>query len=253
MKKDFHRSPRQIESRLARHAWRVNAFQRSILSWFRKESRAFPWRDPAASHYLLIVSEILLQRTKAETAAGFFPGFAQRFAGWGQLACASDQELRAFLEPIGLWRRRAAVLRSLAREMQRRKGRFPTSREEIEKLPGVGQYIASAVLLFCHGSREPLLDVNMARVLERCFAARKLVDIRYDPWLQSLSRRVTNHKQAVEINWAILDLASKICLTRSPTCNLCPLRACCRYTKTNRLSSNSGKRTSLQTCRPLRQ
>ena len=161
-----------------------------------------------------------------------------------QLAHASDEELRAFLEPIGLWRRRAAVLRSLAREMQRRHGRFPATREEIEELPGIGQYIASAVLLFYHGSREPLLDVNMARVLERCFAARKLADIRYDPWLQSLARRVTNHEQAVEINWAILDLASKVCSTCSPTCKLCPLRACCRYTKTNWRSPSPSRRRS---------
>ncbi len=227
-------SSRQIESRLARHAWRVNAFQRSILSWFRREGRAFPWRDRSASHYVLIVSEILLQRTKAETAAGFFPRFAQRFAGWSQLSRASDEELRAFLKPIGLWRRRAAALRSLAREMQRRKGRFPATRDEIEELPGIGQYIASAVLLFCHGSREPLLDVNMARVLERCFAARKRADIRYDPWLQSLARRVVNHSEAIKINWAILDLASKVCLVRRPICNVCPLCGCCSYAKRRR-------------------
>jgi A/G-specific adenine glycosylase len=121
---------------------------------------------------------------------------------------------------------------------------FPVTRDEIEGLPGIGQYIASALLLFCHGSREPMLDVNMARVLERCFSPRKLADIRYDPWLQSLARRVTDHDQTVEINWAILDLASKVCLPRRPTCNLCPLRTCCRYAKTNRMSSNPARRRS---------
>ncbi len=240
----------QLEARLARPAWRVRAFQRSILPWFRREGRTFPWRDKSASHYVLAISEILLQRTRAETVAAFFPLFAKRFPRWNHLARASDEELRAFLEPIGLWRRRADSLRALAREMRSRRGRFPVTRDEIEELPGIGQYIASAVLLFCHGSREPLLDVNMARVLERCFSARRLADIRYDPWLQSLSRRVTNHEQAVEINWAILDLASKVCLTRSPTCNLCPLRACCRYTKTNRMSLNPAWRRTTQRREP---
>jgi A/G-specific adenine glycosylase len=237
----------QIEARLARHAWRLRAFQRSILAWFRREGRMFPWRDKSASHYVLAISEILLQRTRAETVAAFFPRFAKRFPGWNYLARASDEELQAFLEPIGLWRRRADSLRALAQEMQSRRGRFPATRDEIEELPGIGQYIASAVLLFCHGLREPMLDVNMARVLERCFAPRKLADIRYDPWLQSLARRVTNHKQAVEINWAILDLASKVCLTRQPTCNVCPLRACCRYAKINWMSPNPARRRSRTT------
>jgi A/G-specific adenine glycosylase len=113
--------------------------------------------------------------------------------------------------------------------MQLRRGRFPKRRNEIEELPGIGQYIASAILLFSSGAKEPLLDVNMARVLERCFSPRKLVDIRYDPWLQALARMVVDHKQSAEINWAVLDLAAAYCSTRQPDCVACPLRKCCRY------------------------
>ena len=229
---------RRIETRLARHAWRVHAFQRFILSWYRRHGRKFPWRARSATRYVQVISEVLLQRTRAETVANFFPRFIERFPGWKHLAAASDDDLRACLAPIGLWRRRADSLRALGSEMHARGGRFPTGREEIEKLPGVGQYIASAILLF-HRSREPLLDVNMARVLERCFAPRKLVDIRYDPWLQELAHRVVDHAQAVEINWAILDLAAPACSVRKPRCDVCPLHKCCRYADTT-LSSAIG-------------
>lgn len=215
----------------------MKAFQRSILAWYRQHGRKFPWRNRSVSHYVLVVSEILLQRTRAETVASFFPRFVQRFPGWKHLARASDDELRAFLAPIGLWRRRAASLRILGRELQSRGGRFTADRDEIERLPGVGQYIASAVLLLCRNGREPLLDVNMARVLERCFAPRKLADIRYDPWLQMLARRVVDHKQAIEINWAVLDLAAEVCAKRSPRCHVCPLCACCRYANGSRTKS----------------
>lgn len=220
---------RRLEVRLVHHAWRVEAFQRSILSWYRRYGRTFPWRARSATPYTLIVSEILLQRTRAEVVAKFFPRFVERFPGWKHLATATDEQLRVFLAPIGLWRRRAASLRALGGEMRVRRGRFPGHRNEIEELPGIGQYIASAILLFCRGEREPLLDVNMARVLERCFSPRKLVDIRYDPWLQMLARRVVDHKQATEINWAVLDLAAAHCSTRQPDCIACPLRKFCRY------------------------
>lgn len=231
------RTPARVEARLARHAWRVNAFRKLLLVWCRREGRAFPWRSPCASRYSRVVSEILLQRTRAATVAAFFPRFVERFPGWNQLAAATDEEMRVFLEPMGLWRRRAASLRALGWEMQSRRGRFPATRNEIETLPGIGQYIGSAVMLFCHGAREPLLDVNMARVLERCFAPRKLADIRYDPWLQALALQVVNHKQAIAINWAILDLASKVCAIRQPRCGSCPLHECCRYALANRRGS----------------
>jgi A/G-specific adenine glycosylase len=219
----------RVSARIARQTKRVNAFRSLLLAWFQSEGRAFPWRDPNASPYVRVISEILLQRTRAETVAKFFPRFIHRFPGWNHLACATDDELHAFLEPIGLWRRRASSLRLLGCEMKALNGCFPSTRAEIEALPGIGQYIASAVMLFCHGDREPLLDVNMARVLERCFGVRKLADIRYDPWLQSLSRIIVEHEQANQINWAVLDLASKICTIRQPKCPFCPLNSCCRY------------------------
>lgn len=223
-----------VEARVARNAKRISMFRRLILTWFRKEGRPFPWREPKASLYAKVVSEILLQRTRAETVAGFFPRFIHRFPGWKQLAAATDEELRVFLEPIGLWRRRAASLRLLGDEMRAREEHFPKTREEIEALPGIGQYIASAVLLFCHGGRQPLLDVNMARLLERCFGRRKLVDIRYDPWLQALSRQIVDHQRAAEINWAILDLAATICTIKQPQCATCPARSCCHYALTSK-------------------
>src|SRR5882724_1121700 len=232
----------RIEARLSRHTWRVSAFQRLILAWFLQNGRTFPWRAVSASRYVQIVSELLLQRTRAETVAGFFRRFVTRFPGWTALADATEADLRAILEPIGLWRRRATTLRALAQEMQRRRGKFPATRKEIEALPGVGQYIASATLVFCHGGREPLLDVNMARVLERCFAPRKLVDIRYDPWLQALAREAVDHPQAREVNWAVLDLAAAICLIRNPRCDVCPLRSCCRFALARRRTGNKGKR-----------
>lgn len=220
-----------VNARLARHRWRAEEVQERLLAWFGKHGRSFPWRADSASNYIHIVSEVLLQRTRAETVAEFFPLFIRRFPSWRRLAAATDGELRAFLEPIGLWRRRAASLRALATEMNTRRGRFPRERGEIEELPGIGQYIAGAVLLFCHDEPEPLLDVNMARVLERCFGPRKLVDIRYDPWLQALSRQVVHHANARAINWAMLDLAASTCTIRNPRCNACPLSGCCRHAR----------------------
>lgn len=223
----------RIKARLLSDDHRISAFQQLILGWYRRNGRTFPWRSPSVSRYAQVVSEILLQRTRAQTVAKFFPHFIKRFPGWNQLALATQAELRLFLEPIGLWRRRAASLRELAKEMQARRGRFPTARTEIEALPGIGQYVASAAMVFYHGGREPLLDVNMARVLERCFAPRSLADIRYDPWLQALARSVVNHRRAREINWAVLDLAATTCIARKPRCEACPLQVCCRYAFTH--------------------
>jgi A/G-specific adenine glycosylase len=214
-------------------------FRRKLFTWFRSNQRTFPWRDESASDYVKIVSEVLLQRTRAEVAAAFLPEFLEQYPSWDKLSMATEEDLRRFLQPIGLWRRRAASLEKLAREMTKRGGHFPRTRDEIEQLPNVGQYIANAILLFCHGEPQPLLDVNMARVLERFFGPRKLADIRYDPYLQSLARAVVSSRNPVVINWAILDHATLVCKISNPRCHSCPVVAKCQFANNTGIKERS--------------
>lgn len=207
----------------------ISWFRGKISRWYPKKGRQFPWRNKSASKYQLIIAEVLLQRTKAETVANFHLSFIEKFPSWKVLAKAKKKDLQNFLNPIGLWRQRATAIKKLSVEMAERNGRFPKTREEIEKIPAIGQYIANAVLMFCHRQPQPLLDVNMARVLERFFGPRKLADIRYDPYLQELSRKILPKSKFKEFNWAILDFASMVCKAPKPLCEKCCLSKKCLF------------------------
>jgi len=202
-------------------------FRRRLLAWYADNGRNLPWRRSSASKYKLVISELLLQRTRAETVANFFDTFISQYPSWRKLAEAKEPEIGQVIRPIGLWKRRAPTLKRLATVMAKRNGRFPRTRAEVEALPGVGQYIANAILLLCHGEAQPLLDANMARVLERVFGPKKLADIRYDPYLQGLAFEIVQFEKAKELNWAILDLAASKCLQRKPRCTTCTLERVC--------------------------
>jgi A/G-specific adenine glycosylase len=217
----------------------VGLFKRQLLAWWNQNRRDFPWRRKSASQYVMILSEVFLQRTTASAVAAFLPGFVARFPTWKAIAALDEAVLAEELRPLGLYRRRAATLLPLAAEMARRRGRFPGERSEVESLPGVGQYIANAVLMFCHGQSQPLLDVNMARVLERYFGPRTRADIRYDPYLQELAGRVVDG-DAVSTNWAVLDFGAVVCRVKNPLCAECPLADGCRYAG-EQLRSRSGE------------
>lgn len=208
---------------------KVRWCRRRLLAWYDRHGRQFPWRSPDAELYQQVVVEVLLQRTQASTVGRFFDSFFERFGSWDDIDAASGELLESALRPIGLWRRRAIALKGLAREMVGRAGGYPASSDELEALPAVGQYVASAVLLFAHKRPEPLLDGNMARVLERVFEPRRLADIRYDLRLQSLARLLVRSRDPTRLNWAILDLAARHCGPRSPACAGCPLRPRCNY------------------------
>jgi A/G-specific adenine glycosylase len=211
----------------------IERFIQPLLEWFYRYGRQFPWRDNASTPYSKIIAEILLQRTHAEMVSKQFIPFLSRFGNWEELANAKDDEIADFLKPLGIWKRKTISLKNLSLIMMERYEIFPSTREELEKLPGVGQYIASSILLFIFNQPEALLDVNMARVLERYFGPRQLADIRYDPYLQKLAKEVVNNPDPVSTNYAILDLAALICTNRNPECIKCPLNKECLFNLSN--------------------
>ena len=207
----------------------INELQSKLLGWYKVNGRDFPWRKRKLTTYQIIISEALLQRTKAETVSNFFTNFITDFPSWESLVIADNKTIEHYLRPIGLYRQKAKRLQCLAREMVKRKGKIPSERKELESIPFLGQYIANAIELIIFKQPSPLLDVNMARLLERYFGARKMADIRYDPYLQKLSFMVVNHPKAKDINWAILDYAALVCKSRKPLCNECVISNRCRF------------------------
>jgi len=207
---------------------KIQFFQDKILEWYKENGRTFLWRRKGLTHYQYVIAEVLLQRTKAETIAKFYPGFLKDFPNWITLANADLQNLENSLKPIGLFRQRSKRLMSLAKEMGKRNGRLPKDREELESIPFMGQYIANAVELIIFNKPAPLVDVNMARVLERFFGPRQMADIRYDPYLQKLSYQIVGHSSAKEINWAVLDFAALTCKPNNPSCLICILSSKCK-------------------------
>ena len=152
----------------------IHHFRANMLEWHRQHGRRFPWRKRSASNYNKVIAEILLQRTRAETVAQFFPTFINRYPSWPQLATANKNELITLIRPVGLWRRRSTTLINLAKEMAKRNGRFPKDREQIEALPGVGQYIANSIMLLCHNRPQPLLDTKHGQSIGKVFRAEEI-------------------------------------------------------------------------------
>lgn len=210
----------------------TSEFRRKILAWYYVHGYDYPWRNKGLPLYPRIIAEVMLQRTRALTVAKYLPGFICRFTSWKEVADATEEELREYLYPLGLWRSRVTTIKRLAAEMVRMRGHPPRNYAKITTLPGVGQYIANAITLFAFNERRPLLDTSMARVLERYFGPRKLADIRDDPYLQELAYSILrNVRHPIDINFAILDFAAAICTIDKPRCKYCPLSNRCKHYK----------------------
>jgi len=185
--------------------------------------------------YEVIVAEILLQRTTAAGVAQAYPGFVDRYPSWASLGQAPLEDLEKALRPLGLWRQKALAFQQLARSIEANGGVVPRTRKGLEHLPGIGPYTASAVLAIVFGRAEPLLDVNVARLLGRFLGSSESAESSPGRSLRALALRLVRSKRGLEVNWAALDFGALVCRARSPRCPECPLRSRCAYARSLQL------------------
>jgi len=208
---------------------KIKYFQDKILIWYNFNKRDFPWRRKTSSNYKRIISEFLLKRTTAKSDSDLYYKFTNKYPNWKALSNITETELQEDLKPIGLWKQRAKSLKDLSKEMIKRNGKFPNQRKDLEALPGIGLYIASSILLFYFKQKEPLLDSNMARVIQRYTGLKTSNNISADKELYKIACDFVNVDDPIAINWSILDFSAKVCNYRLPDCNNCPLTLECSY------------------------
>lgn len=208
---------------------KIKYFRNVLLDWFETNKRDFPWRRDNISNYELIFSEILLQRTKAETVAKYYNVFFDKYPNWETLILASDEELTKIFKPLGLHTQRVKRVRRIIDEYIKKNGILPSNREKLKETSFASLYISNAYELFVLKNRAALLDVNMSRVLRRYFYPKDFKDVRNDKIIQELAHNVINVKSCKELNWAILDYAATVCKAQKPFCEICKLKSKCSY------------------------
>lgn len=210
-----------------------NAFDESLLKWWKTNRRDFPWRrtrDP----YRILIAEIMLHRTRAEQVVPVYTDFVKRFPDLKSLAIASEDEVEKILHPLGLhWRTKLLI--SMIKEIDDRcDGAIRSDRKKLESLPGVSHYIAAAVRSFGLDMPEAILDTNTVRILGRVFGVPVNDGARRTKKFRSMYESLMEKERPREFNFAMLDLAALVCRPTNPICHQCPVQKMCNYAVSGR-------------------
>ena len=209
------------------------ALSGQLLAWYETHKRDLAWRrtdDP----YKIWVSEIMLQQTQVKTAEPYYERFIKSFPTIQSLAQANLDEVLKQWEGLGYYSRARNLHKAANRIVDELNGRIPTTRQELQKLPGIGKYVSAALSSIAFGADEVVIDGNVRRVFAR------ILKIEEDPRLPHVERalelellKILPRGQASQFNQAVMELGALICTPQNPNCTACPAESACEAQKKN--------------------
>jgi len=200
---------------------------RPLVAWFEENQRTLPWRE-TYDPYHVWVSEAMLQQTQVETVVPYFERFISTLPSLESLARADEQQVLQLWAGLGYYRRAKNLHLAARLVVERHAGKIPSEYEALMALPGVGQYMAGAILSIAFNKPYAVVDGNVRRVLSRIHG-----------WTEENTKALWNAAGELVrggeprfVNQAMMELGATVCAFRSPRCLLCPVQSSCIAFKT---------------------
>ena len=212
---------------LDRHVRRTHvhthSFRTDLLVWHASNSRQYPWRS-GGNPWTVLLAEMCLRRTRADQVAAIYERLIAMAPNPISMQQKADK-VRELLTPLGLRWRVDNILEVANVILERHDGKVPDSREQLTSLPGVGDYVANAVLCFGYGRAAILMDTNTQRIASRVMGR----DPKQRVWQTRLDlyRLAGSDGAGPDMNYALLDLGALVCRASTPRCPVCPVADHC--------------------------
>jgi A/G-specific adenine glycosylase len=147
-------------------------FQKIIRGNYINRGRILPWRQ-TINPYHILVSEIMLQQTPVSRVLKKYDDFITIFPDFAALASAPLQVVLQSWQGLG-YNRRAIALKHIAQEVQSNYGgHLPSCPKTLQKLPGIGQYSASAISALAFNQPTVFIETNIRAVYIYFFFVNK--------------------------------------------------------------------------------
>lgn len=216
---------------------------KDILYWFDENKRDLIWRK-YNTPYSILISEVMLQQTKATTVVPYFKRFMKALPDFWSLAEASDEILFKLWEGLGYYNRVKNLKRCAKVVVEKYNGVFPRDYELALALPGVGIYTCGAILSRAYNLPYAAVDGNVLRVFSRYLECKD--DIKKEQTKKKFKNFIEEvmPKESGKFNESLMEIGATICMPKITICEHCPLQDTCSAYKNKTISLYPVKQSS---------
>jgi A/G-specific adenine glycosylase len=176
-----------------------------------------------------MIAEFMLHRTKAEQVKPVYREFIKKYPTVFSLSEAKKSDVKNVTKHLGLHWRADHFIKAAKFIVKNFGGRFPKKPENLLEIPGVGEYIAGAILTVCFRKNYPVVDSNIARYINRFFGLNLNGEIRRKKEIVNIAGELFKVKDPGRLLFAIIDFTSLVCKPISPDCINCIFKKRCYY------------------------
>ena len=159
----------------------------------------------------------MLQQTQVKTVIPYFQRFLEKYPTIQDLAASDLQTVLKLWEGLGYYGRARNMHRAAHILLQEHHGRFPDTWKHIHALPGIGDYIAAAVLSIVFNAPYAVVDGNVKRVLARLFRLKTPVNqSKHHNTFKKHADKLLFKTDPGKYNQAMMELGALICTPSGP-------------------------------------
>lgn len=202
-------------------------FSSRLTKWYALNKRDLPWREHK-NPYKIWLSEIILQQTQVSQGLSYYIKFTEKYPFVKNLAKAPEDEVLRLWQGLGYYSRARNLHASAKVILEKYKGKFPDTYDEIKALKGIGDYTAAAIASFAYDLPYAVVDGNVYRVLSRVFGIKTSIDSPLaKKEFQELANQLLDKKTPATYNQAIMEFGSQFCKPVKPDCQSCIFKNKC--------------------------
>ncbi|SRR5579875_213814 len=226
------------------HTLDVVSFRSDLINWGKEHFRSFPWRS-TTNPYHILMAEVMLHRTQASQVAPIYERFISGYPDIASLSRATREELHNSLYSLGLRWRVDLIIDMVAQINECFAGQIPQEKVDLLTLPGISDYVASALRCFAWNLPDAIIDTNTVRVTGRIYNLETRDSSRRNSLFRRLISDLVDPQQPRSYNFALLDLAAQVCPKgQRPLCEVCPVQKYCLYSRKIGLSEGFSNRSA---------
>jgi len=197
---------------------------------------AYPrqWTPSKGDPFKALVRTILSQNTNWKNVEKAYKRLEETIEVTPKaISAASISDIAEAIRPAGLYNKKSATLKEVASKIltlydgdltQVESKPYPEAREELMKLPGVGEKTADVVLLFNAGKQVLPIDRHIARISKRLGLVLSNSD--YDTIRLTLESE-TAPENYLDAHIKLIQFGRDICRALNPKCSVCPISHLC--------------------------